>query len=86
MTRTQQHHITQTVHDWLTQGMLTPLQGLERVQTLRQEGKRALADVMKAAIKSWHDAEMAHTRRMMARGIEGERPLCGERVILSLTY
>jgi hypothetical protein len=69
MTRTQQNHITQTVHGWLTQGLLTPLQGLERVQALRQEDKHALADVMKAAIQAWHDAEMEHTRRMMARGI-----------------
>lgn len=69
MTRTQQDHITQTVHDWLTQGLLTPLQGLERSQALRQEDKHALADVMTAAIQTWHDAEMEHTRRMMARGI-----------------
>jgi hypothetical protein len=69
MTRAEQHHITQAVHDGLTQGLLTPLQGLERAQILRQDGKRALADVMQAAIQTWHDAAMEHTRRMMARGI-----------------
>jgi hypothetical protein len=69
MTRTQQHDIVKAVHDWLTQGLLTPMQGLEHVQTLKREGKRALADVMKDAIKTWHDAQMEHTRRVMARGI-----------------
>jgi hypothetical protein len=69
MTQTQQDQITHVVHDWLTQGLLTPLQGLERVHALRQEDQHALADVMKAAIQTWHDAELDQTRRMMACGL-----------------
>jgi hypothetical protein len=69
MTHREQHAIVTAVQDWLSQGMLTPLQGLERVHALRQAGQDDLASVMQTAIQTWHDAEMEHTRDMMAHGI-----------------
>ena len=68
-TRTQHQEISHIVQDWLTQGLLTPMQGLERVHLLKQEGQGALADVMQAAIQDWHDAERERIRAAMARGL-----------------
>jgi hypothetical protein len=69
MTHTQQHAIMTAGHDWLTQGLLTPMQGLERAAALKVEGKNAVADVMIEAVQTWHDADVAHTQQMLVRGI-----------------
>ncbi len=69
MDPTKQQHITDTIADWLTHGLMTPMQGLERADVLRKEGKRELADVLKAAVQAWHTAELARIAAATARGI-----------------
>jgi hypothetical protein len=56
------------VVDWLDHGLITPTEACANIATLRQHDA-AMADVLTQVVSAWSAAALAHTRRMMARGL-----------------
>jgi hypothetical protein len=53
----------------LDHGMITPHEAWTTIATLRQQGgaRARLAEYLHDALQQWHDADLAHTQRLLAR-------------------